>query len=226
MKRIIICLVLLLLLFIMTSNINNNKYKKNYSSRGFIIAKSNNGALISWRALKKDNNKISFKLFKNDKLLKEFNNKEPTDFFDKSYNEKDKYQLKIYSNNNLIEYIEPDIIFKNMRNGNNGAYFDIPLNIPKPVFMPNGEIATYSPNDVVAYDVDNDGMYEFIVKWDPSNSKDNSISGYTGNVYIDCYKLDGRKLWRIDMGKNIRAGASYTHMLLSAAKNKQTKTQQ
>ena len=215
MKRFILYLLLILILFVLTTNIKENENnKKNYSSRGFIIAKSNNGALISWRALKKDNYKISFKLFKNDKLLKEYNNNEPTNYFDKSYNEKDKYQLKIYSNQNLIEYIEPDIIFNNMKNGNNGAYFDIPISIPKPVFMPNGEIATYSPNDVVAYDVDNDGMYEFIVKWDPSNSKDNAINGYTGNVYIDCYKLDGRKLWRIDMGKNIRAGASYTQMLV------------
>ncbi|MFQ9413548.1 MAG: hypothetical protein ACLR1Q_05060 [Ruminococcus sp.] len=50
-------------------------------------------------------------------------------------------------------------------------------------------------------DVDGDGVYELFVKWDPSNSKDNSQKGKTGNVYIDCYKLTGEKLWRIDMGK-------------------------
>ena len=52
--------------------------------------------------------------------------------------------------------------------------------------------------------------YELIVKWDPSNSKDNSQSGTTGNVYLDCYKLDGTFKWRIDLGMNIRAGAHYT----------------
>ena len=77
-----------------------------------------------------------------------------------------------------------------------------------------GEGYTYSPNDCSAGDVDGDGEYEIFVKWDPSNSKDNSQSGYTGNVYIDCYKLDGTKLWRIDLGKNIRAGAHYTQYMV------------
>ncbi len=53
-------------------------------------------------------------------------------------------------------------------------------------------------------------QYEFVVKWDPSNAKDNSQSGVTGNVYVDAYKLNGTRLWRIDLGRNIRAGAHYT----------------
>ena len=69
---------------------------------------------------------------------------------------------------------------------------------------------TYSPNDCSVGDVDGDGAYELFVKWDPSNSQDNSNSGKTDNVFIDCYKLDGTKLWRIDLGVNIRAGAHYT----------------
>lgn len=69
---------------------------------------------------------------------------------------------------------------------------------------------TYSPNDCSVGDVDDDGQYEIFVKWDPSTSKDNSQGGKTDNVFIDCYKLDGTKLWRIDLGVNIRAGAHYT----------------
>ena len=69
---------------------------------------------------------------------------------------------------------------------------------------------TYSPNDCSVGDVDGDGEYEIFVKWDPSTSQDNSKGGITDNVYIDCYKLDGTKLWRIDLGRNIRAGAHYT----------------
>ena len=67
--------------------------------------------------------------------------------------------------------------------------------------------------------MDGDGKYELIVKWDPSNSHDNSQSGYTGNVYLDAYKLNldsetPTKLWRIDLGQNIRAGAHYTQFLV------------
>ena len=73
-----------------------------------------------------------------------------------------------------------------------------------------GSDYSYSPNDCSVGDVDGDGQYEIFVKWDPSNSKDNSQGGVTGNVYIDCYRLDGTFLWRVDLGKNIRAGAHYT----------------
>lgn len=33
-------------------------------------------------------------------------------------------------------------------------------------------------------------------------------------MYIDCYKLDGTLLYRIDLGVNIRAGAHYTQFLV------------
>ena len=36
---------------------------------------------------------------------------------------------------------------------------------------------------------------------------------HTGNVIIDAYKLNGTQLWRIDLGRNIRAGAHYTNFL-------------
>ena len=77
-----------------------------------------------------------------------------------------------------------------------------------------GETYTYSPNDISVGDLDGDGEYELIVKWDPSNAKDNSQGGFTGNVYIDAYKLDGTQLWRIDLGRNIRAGAHYTQFMV------------
>jgi rhamnogalacturonan endolyase len=73
---------------------------------------------------------------------------------------------------------------------------------------------TYSVGDGSMGDVDGDGEYEFIIKWDPSNAHDNSHFGYTGNVLLDCYKLDGTRLWRIDLGRNIRAGAHYTQFMV------------
>jgi rhamnogalacturonan endolyase len=89
-------------------------------------------------------------------------------------------------------------------------YLRLPLQVPPAGVTPVGENYTYSPNDASVGDLDGDGEYEIVVKWDPSNAKDNSQSGYTGNVYLDAYKLDGTRLWRIDLGRNIRAGAHYT----------------
>ena len=63
-------------------------------------------------------------------------------------------------------------------------------------------------------DVDGDGEYEIILKWDPSNAHDNAHDGYTGHVYMDCYRLNGEQLWRIDLGRNVRAGAHYTQFIV------------
>jgi len=95
-----------------------------------------------------------------------------------------------------------------------GAFYDLPLRRPADGVTPVGEAYTYSANDMSVGDVDGDGQYEYIVKWDPSNSKDVSQVGYTGNVFIDAYELDGTLLYRIDLGVNIRAGAHYTEYLV------------
>ena len=58
------------------------------------------------------------------------------------------------------------------------------------------------------------GRYELVVKWQPSNAKDNAQSGYTGTTFIDAYTLEGKKLWRIDLGVNIRSGSHYTPYLV------------
>ena len=89
------------------------------------------------------------------------------------------------------------------------GHYDLPLQRP-----PDGDGYTYSANDMSVGDVDGDGRYEYVVKWDPSNSKDVSQVGYTGKVYVDTYELDGTLRHRIDLGVNIRAGAHYTQFLV------------
>jgi rhamnogalacturonan endolyase len=93
-------------------------------------------------------------------------------------------------------------------------YLRVPLDVPPPGRTPAGESYAYSPNDASVGDLDGDGEYELVLKWDPSNSQDNANSGYTGNVYIDAYTLGGARLWRIDLGRNIRAGAHYTQFMV------------
>ncbi len=93
-------------------------------------------------------------------------------------------------------------------------YLEIPLQIPEGGITPAGEAYTYSANDMSVGDADGDGEYEFYVKWDPSNSHDVIGKGYTGSCLIDCYKLSGRLLWRLDLGVNIRAGAHYTQFIV------------
>lgn len=87
---------------------------------------------------------------------------------------------------------------------------DVPLDKPADAYGRDGQPYSYRANDASVGDLDGDGQYEIVLKWDPSNSKDNSQAGYTGNVYVDAYELDGTRLWRLDLGHNIRAGAHYT----------------
>lgn len=87
----------------------------------------------------------------------------------------------------------------------------IPIKVDKPEggTAQDGRWYTYSANDASVGDVDGDGQYEIFLKWDPSNSHDNAHDGYTATTYIDCYRLNGERLWRIDLGRNIRSGAHY-----------------
>jgi rhamnogalacturonan endolyase len=91
---------------------------------------------------------------------------------------------------------------------------DVPIRKPADANTPDGLPYTYSANDCSVGDLDGDGEYEIVLKWDPSNAKDNPSNGYTGNVYLDAYELSGAFLWRIDLGINIRAGAHYTQFMV------------
>lgn len=103
-------------------------------------------------------------------------------------------------------------------------YINVPLSVPAggTVVVPAGTLAppsgtlnyTYNANDASVGDLDGDGQYEIVLKWDASNSQDNSIEGLTGNTLLDAYRLDGTHLWRIDLGRNIRSGAHYSPFLV------------
>ncbi|HYO09270.1 MAG TPA: SdrD B-like domain-containing protein [Tepidisphaeraceae bacterium] len=99
-------------------------------------------------------------------------------------------------------------------------YLTVPLQKPADgvatpnLVYPNGFNYTYTANDTSVGDADGDGDYEYFVKWEPSNAQDNTGEGFTGNVLFDAYQQDGTRLWRIDLGINIRAGAHYTQFIV------------
>ncbi|HEX8138156.1 MAG TPA: HYR domain-containing protein [Pyrinomonadaceae bacterium] len=99
-------------------------------------------------------------------------------------------------------------------------FLSVPLQLPpggtstQPGTTVGSSNYTYSANDASVGDVDGDGKYEIILKWDPSNSRDSASAGLSGDVLIDAYKMDGTRLWRINLGKNIRAGAHYTQFMV------------
>ncbi|MCR5680638.1 MAG: rhamnogalacturonan lyase [Prevotella sp.] len=174
------------------------------------------GNFISWRLLATDDNAATtFQLLRNGVSL-------PTDgyatcFSDPTGKRTDSYQVVTLVNGIAVDTtaaVKP------------WADRFLKITLQRPAKGENG--ATYSPNDCSVGDIDGDGQYEIFVKWDPSNQKDNSQAGVTDNVFIDCYKIhydgttetvggqsvSGRLLWRIDLGKNIRAGAHYTQFMV------------
>ncbi|MDD6270381.1 MAG: carbohydrate-binding protein [Oscillospiraceae bacterium] len=183
-------------------------------NRGLVAANTRSGMFISWRSLGTDKAGTTFKLYKNGTLLSEFDSEAATNYTDAGGKSTDTYTIESYVNGVKAGESEAATVLANKNGGQSGAYFDIPLDVPKDLTMPDGSTCSYRANDASVGDVDGDGEYEIILKWDPTNSQDNSKDGYTGNVYFDCYKLNGKKLWRIDLGINIRAGAHYTQFMV------------
>ena len=174
-----------------------------YLNRGISAVSTGSGMLVSWRFNANDPDDAEFRLYRDDELIYTSTEGMATCYLDAGGNAMSLYRVDTLSGGQVIGSEECSMI-------SGQGYFDVPLDVPA-----GGSDFTYSPNDCSCGDVDNDGEYEIFVKWDPSNSKDNSQSGVTGNVYIDCYRLSGQKLWRINLGPNIRAGAHYTQFLVA-----------
>lgn len=174
-----------------------------YLGRGGYGVLTNDGVYLSWRLLGTEPMDQSFDIYRNDTLIKpDIDN---LNYTDPEGSEEDTYRVVPHNG----EGFENDVFKPFTR-----AYKDILLDKPQGGITPAGEAYTYAAGGASAADVDNDGEYEFIIQWDPGNQKDNGDPGYTGNVYLDCYKQNGKKLWRIDMGINIRAGAHYTQFIV------------
>jgi rhamnogalacturonan endolyase len=178
-----------------------------YLDRGVVAVKVSNGVFLSWRLLASDAPNTEFKIYRSGTLIKTVAGNEGTNFVDVSGAASSKYAVSAVVNGSESAKSEEVTVWAD-------SYKALSLDRPKDLTMPDGSTCTYAPGDMSVGDLDGDGQYELIVKWDPSNAKDNSQSGYTGNVYIDGYKLDGTKLWRIDLGRNIRAGAHYTQFMV------------
>ena len=64
----------------------------------------------------------------------------------------------------------------------------------------------YTLNDVSLADVDGDGMTEFIVKRNNDKGNRYAEDNKTDFNLYECYKMDGTRLWWIDLGPNLNAG--------------------
>lgn len=174
-------------------------------NRGIVAVPDGSGKIfVSWRLLASDPDDIAFNLYrKNDNKIVKLNNKPITnvtgftDDADKITSQTE-YIVKPVINNKENNEAGHFII-----NNRVNPYLSIPLNIPD----------GYAANDGSVGDVDGDGAYEIIVHI-AGRGRDNSHAGFTDPPLLQAYKLDGRLLWTINLGKNIREGAHYTQFMV------------
>ena len=186
------------------------KLQREKLGRGVVAVRENPSRVaVSWRYLESDPENQAFDVYRNGKKV---NAKPITDatFFTDNYtgNGEAKYEIRALKGDKTVaSYTLP-------ADAPTG-YINIPLQRPELGVDPFGKEYFYNANDASIGDVDGDGEYEIILKWDPTNSHDNAHNGFTGPTYFDCYELDGTLKWRIDLGENIRSGAHYTQFLVA-----------
>jgi rhamnogalacturonan endolyase len=208
MKQIKHIIIIIAIMFTFGNPAMGQEFQPENIGRGVVaVVLQDGGIYISWRLLATDPDSITFNVYRGISKI----NQEPidssTNFIDTEGTIAD-----VYSIVPVINGIEQEASQETSPWEQN--YKTIPLQRPDGGQTPDGVNYTYSPNDASVGDLDGDGEYEIVLKWYPSNSKDNAQSGHTGNTYFDGLEMDGTVLWRIDLGINMRAGAHYNPFMV------------
>lgn len=191
-------------------------------NRSPVAVKATNGILVSWRSLVSDKD-VAFDVYRNGaKIATSISTK--TNVLDPDGKPGDTYRI-VATNGDEASTVAWDNIYRRIKVNRPDAVEDPnpPMRMrggkkrnagyPSPVI--NGKrMAYYSANDASTADLDGDGEYEIVLKWSPSNARDNSHAGITAPTILDAYKLDGTQLWRINLGDNVRSGAHYCQFLV------------
>lgn len=188
--------------------------------RGVVAVRDGNANYVGWRMLGYEYDaeapsRVTYNLYRDEELVASVT--DSTNYLDEGASADAAYSVSVVIDGKECSPSEPVATWAQQ-------YLSIPLTPPPAGTTPDGGSYAYdsgtvqrssgSVNDGSPGDLDGDGKYEIVVIWEPSNAQDNSKAGYTGPVYVDAYRLDGTRLWRMNLGPNIRAGAHYTQFLV------------
>jgi len=173
-------------------------------TRGIVAVRTaEDEVYIGWRLFATDPDSIEFNLYRQaGRGLPVRLNAIPlsgaTNYVDRGVNAEQKveYFVRPVLNGKELAASKPTTVWSN-------GYLEIPIQT----------IEGYRPGDASIADLDGDGEYE-IVLHQTSRGRDNAHSGITGTPILDAYEMDGRHLWRIDLGINIREGEHYTQFMV------------
>ncbi|MEU3103457.1 rhamnogalacturonan lyase [Streptomyces griseoflavus] len=171
--------------------------------RGVVSVHTGTGNLVSWRWLGTDPDSVAFNVYRAGTKVNASPVTGSTTYFHSGAPSHADYTVRAVVNGTEQGDSVHALQFRT-------GYKDVPLSPPSGGTTPDGVAYTYEANDASVGDLDGDGALDIVLKWQPTNAKDNSQSGYTGNTIVDGIRLDGTRLWRVDLGRNIRSGAHYT----------------
>lgn len=188
------------------------------------------GVYLSWRLLGTESlENQAFDIYRGYELIATTGVHDATNYIDKAGRATDEYRVLPAGTPAKQVIKEPAVKPVTNHVGNGGSnlkesftYEDI--RIERPADSNGGHYYTDGSqeggaNDASVGDLDGDGQYEIVLKWDPTNSKDASSGGTTGHTIYDAYEIDPTNTdptknsnghlykWRIDLGSYVRAGA-------------------
>ena len=185
MKRTLLSLFLVSSLFPVASQAQPryDRAKMNLErlNRGVVAIRSGEKVVVSWRTLSTDAVGEPFDVYRDGQKL----NSQPlcqggTFFVDETWPHTDAvYEVRGGGNNGTFT----------LRSDAPDGYIPVTLQKPEGGTTPDGRTYEYTANDASVADVDGDGEYEILLKWDPTNAHDNAHDGYTGPTIFDCYKI-------------------------------------
>jgi rhamnogalacturonan endolyase len=181
------------------------QYRMEYLDRGLIAIPSDSGRVfISWRLLGDEPHQTGFHLYRTIRGRKQRLTRTPltgaTCFTDASADTASDITYSV------------TVIGSNGKESNGHDYL-LKAGSPRHLRIPLQSPVGYAPNDASVGDMDGDGRYELVVHM-TGKGADNSRPGFTDPPVFQCYTLDGRMLWQINLGRNIREGAHYTQFMV------------
>ena len=196
----------------------------------------NDGIYLSWRLLPDEPvNNQAFDVYRNGAKIATTGRSASTTFVDAKGTNTDTYQ--VVKAGEGYQAGKDVAVWTNVGTGsqqniiNSYAYLDITLDRPANTTSPVAETnddgtktvtyqeVTYSPNDASVADLDGDGEYELIIKWEPSNARDNTGGAITSPTIYDAYDVDystgaATRMWRINNGLNVQSGPHHSPFMV------------